>query len=468
MGKSLSEHTLYALRSQFGDRLLLPGTPEYEDCRQVWNGMHDRRPILIGRCRTASDVCAILRQANLAGLPVTVRGGGHNVAGLAITDDAVMIDLSLMRGVVVNPAERTARAQGGCMLRDLDAATTVYGLACPAGVVSDTGLGGLTLGGGYGWLARKWGLTCDHVLAAEVVLADGSIVEATGSQHGDLLWALRGGGGNFGIVTRFTLRLRRVGPVHYRVGIYSLDSAGEALAAYREFAGRQPADLHIVGALKYPGQQEWIPESLRDEPALVFTAAWFGDPGAGEEASAPLFESVQPSVARTRIISYSELQALGDHGEPRGNRYFTKSCYLADLPAAAALEFVRAARNIRDRRSSIDFEYLRGAIAAVGDEESSFPGRMAPYIYTASAQWSDSSHDLENIAWARASVDQLSGFQYGGTYVNYVEDVADVKVREVYGAERYRLLASVKQRYDPDNVFRRNHNISPSSRSRLI
>jgi FAD/FMN-containing dehydrogenase len=463
MEKTLSRSGLVSgLRSELGRRLLLPGTPDYENARRVWNGMHDRRPALIGRCLTASDVSIVLRHANAAGLPVTIRGGGHNVAGLAVADGAVMIDLSLMRGVVVDPAERRAWVQGGCLLRDVDVATAAYGLACPAGVVSHTGLGGLALGGGYGWLARKWGLTCDHILAAEVVLADGSMVEATGTQHADLLWALRGGGGNFGVVTRFTLGLRPAGSVHYHTRIYTLDDLGAALAAYRGFAVKQPGDLHVVGALKYAGQQDWIPACLSGEPGLFLTAAWFGDPDLGTAAASPLFESAPPpSAAHTRLMTYLELQALGDHGEPHGNRYFTKSCYLADLPAQAAAEFRWAVENMPDRRSSVDFEYLRGAIADVPDGDSAFPGRLAPYIYTASAQWSDHDRDTENIAWTRCSVDRVSGFQYDGGYMNYLQDGGAGKIMKVYGIRRYRLLAGIKQRYDPDNIFRHNQNILP-------
>ncbi|MET7802180.1 BBE domain-containing protein, partial [Streptomyces decoyicus] len=343
-----------------------------------------------------------------------------------------------------------------------DAATTPHGLACPAGVVSHTGLAGLALGGGYGWLARKWGLTCDHILAAQVVLADGSIVRASPDEHADLLWGLRGGGGNFGIVTRFRLRLRQVGTVHHQVGVYSLAEAAQALATYRVFAENQHPDMHAVGCLKVAGRQDWIPRSLWDQPALFLTAVWLGAPEQGPEAASALFDKAEPAGSRSRQLTYAELQALGDHGEPHGNRYFTKSCYLEDLTPEAVIAILASAQDVRSPLSSIDFEYLRGEITSVPDAASAFPRREAPYIYTASAQWKDPSQDAGNIAWTRSSVAQLELWHYGGAYVNYVQDEAATKVREVYREDRYDKLTALKAEYDPTNVLRSNQNIEPA------
>ncbi|PGH43001.1 FAD-linked oxidoreductase [Micromonospora sp. WMMA1996] len=441
--------------------MLGPDSKSYDEHRRVWNAVHDRRPALIARCVNAVEVSSVLRYARSAGLAVTVRGGGHNVAGRAVSDASVMIDLSLMRGVSVDPSARLARAQGGCLLRDLDAATTPHGLACPAGVVSHTGLGGLALGGGYGWLARRWGLTCDHILAAEVVLADGSIVEATESAHSELLWALRGGGGNFGVVTRFTLRLRPVGPVVHRTGVYSMGDGVDALAAYREFAEQQSAELHTVGAFKIASEQDWIPAKLRGRPTLHLTAAWFGDPGDGDDAVRPLFDKFAPAGRLERVLSFSDLQALGDHSEPHGHRYFTKSCYLGEISPAVAEAMVRNAEEIRSPRSCVDFEYLGGAITDVPDEDSAFPWRAAPYMYTASAHWTDPNADDEEAAWSRRSIARLDKWHYGGSYVNYVQDQPSSGSIDIYGADRYRRLAEIKRRYDPDNLLRHNQNIAP-------
>ena len=457
----LTKDALAVFREVFTGTIVLPTDPCYDEARRVWNGMHRKEPDLIARCASASDVSAALRFGRAAGLPVTVRGGGHNVAGTAVADGAVMIDLSPMRQVIVESRDRVAYAQGGCLLGDLDRATTPHGLACPAGVVSHTGLAGLALGGGYGWLARKWGLTCDHLLAAEVVLATGSIV-STG-QHPELLWALRGGGGNFGVVTRFTLRLREVGPVHHRVGLYPLKDAAAALAWYRRFAAEQTTDMHVVGALKVAGDHSWVPAGLRGAPVLMLTAVWLGAPEEGPAAMAPLFEAAPPAASAHRVMSYAELQALGDHGEPHGNRYFTKSRYLAALPADSIDGLVAACADFRSPLSSIDFEYLRGAICDVPDATSAFPGRDAPYICTASAQWLDPADDRENISWARNTIARVADQPRSGAYVNYLQDEPVGRVREVYGETRYLKLADIKRRYDPDNVLRANQNISPSS-----
>jgi FAD/FMN-containing dehydrogenase len=425
---------------------LYPGDPGYDEARAVWNAMHDRRPVCIARCRTAADVRDALRFAAANGYPVTVRGGGHNVAGAAVADGAVMIDLTPMRGVLVDAAAGVAHADGGCLLRDVDAATARYGLACPAGVVSHTGLGGLALGGGYGWLARTWGLTCDHILAARVVLADGSIVTADETEHPDLLWALRGGGGNFGVVTRFTLRLRPVRSLYHHVARYPLDTAAQALAAYRSFAEHQPDTSHMVGALKR------VPGGGTGDVVLRLSCAYFGDPRDGPRQVAPLLGMAPPQTTTGRVISYLELQGLGDHSEPPGHRYYTKSGYLTDLPAQAASMMLSGAGEMPSELSSIDFEYLRGAIARP-DHDSAFPNRDAPYIVTASAQWTDPARDEENVAWARRGVERLRAFRMPGAYVNYVQD-AEWAPPEIFGTERLRRLASVKRAYDPDDVLR--------------
>lgn len=430
---------------------LWPDDLGYDDSRALWNAMHDRRPVCVARCHSTAGVAAAMRFATAHGYRVTVRGGGHNVAGAAVADGAMMIDLSGMRGVLVEAQAQIAHAGGGCLLRDLDVATARYGLACPAGVVSHTGLGGLALGGGYGWLARTWGMTCDHILAAEVVLADGSIVESGGVEHPELMWALRGGGVTVGVVTRFTLRLRPVGPVFHHVANYPAGQARRALAAYRAFAEQQPDTLHTVGSLV----------RTTDGAALRLTSVYFGDPCDGSRQVARLM-AFAPAAAVTRILSYPELQALGDHGEPAGMRYYTKSGYFTDLPDSAAAALLDGAARMPSTSSSIDFEYLRGAIAEgpAGEDPSvrdgAFPNRDVPFMVTASAQWSDPAQDEENAAWARETVSALRPFRAPGVYLNYAQD-SEWSPAHIYGLERVRRLDAVKRRYDPGDVLLGSH-----------
>jgi hypothetical protein len=444
----------------FNGIFLYPHDDGYHDARRVWNGMHDRRPACVARCRDAEDVSRAVRHAAELGLSVTVRGGGHNVAGAAVADGAYLIDLSLMRGVVVNADARHALADGGCLLRDVDQATAPHGLACPSGVVSHTGLGGLAIGGGYGWLARRWGLTCDHILAVQVVLADGSIVEASPEEHADLFWALRGGGGGFGVVTRFTLRLRPIAPMYYRRVVFGLDDAAAALERYRQFAPGQSENHHVVGSAGIAGNHDAIPPTLRGEPVFFLTALYTGEPDQGPAAVADLFDSLPGHVAAERVISFLDLQALGDTSEPHGHRYYTKSTYLTDLSSDTVVGLLDSAAGQPSPMGSIDFEYLRGAIARPALRESAFPRREAPYMCTFSAHWTDPEQDPVHIDWARKSLARTSVDRYGGAYLNYLHDEPQDAVLATNGTDRQRRLDAIRSLHDPEGVFRRGVNAS--------
>ena len=439
----------------FTGTFLYPHDDGYHEARRVWNAMHDRHPAGIARCRGVEEVAIAVQHAASLGLPVTIRGGGHNVAGAAVADGALMIDLSPMRGVTVNVGARWADADGGCLLGDVDRATAPHGLACPSGVVSHTGLGGLALGGGYGWLARKWGLTCDHIRSAQVVLADGEIVEASPARHADLFWAVRGGAGGFGVVTRFSLRLRPVAPMYYRSVMFGLESAEAALAAYRRFAPGQPDDLHVIGCAKIAGRQEGVPPALRGTPVVVLTALYTGDPAEGPASVADLFEPLAGAASTERVISYADLQALGDTSEPHGHRYYTKSSYLDDLSPGTVAGLLVSAAGQPSPLGSIDFEYLRGAINGPSADGSAFPRRGAPYICTFSAHWTDPDGDAAQIRWARESLARTRADRYGGAYQNYLQDEPEDAVLVTNGADRHRRLADVRSRYDPEGVFHR-------------
>ncbi len=449
------------LHKVFDGPLLRPEDNGYDDCRRIWNGMYDRRPALIARCESSADVSAAVMFARSAGLPVTVRGGGHNVAGSSVADGAVMIDLSLMRGVRVDATRRIAEAEGGCLLRDVDSATTAEGLACPAGIFSYTGLGGLALGGGYGWRSRKWGLTCDHIIGAEVVLADGTIVQASEEENSDLLWALRGGGGNFGVVTRFRLRLRPVGPILVRSALYAGDDVVPALRAYTEFTATAPEDLHLLASLRHARDTDPIAEPLRQRPVLDLLLIGSADDAASVAAATELVETVPAASSDEKTMSYLELQTMVDDSAPDGRRYYTKPGYFRELPDDAMRRLVDAAAQNPGETGSIDIEYLGGAISRSGAEHSSFPQRDAPFMVSVYASWDDEKLDTDAIDWARSTVVGLQDWQQAGAYLNYLSQAeSDDVAADSYGAAIYARLLEVKRRVDPENIFRTSRSIT--------
>jgi len=455
----------YFTGARFSGALLLAGDPRFEGARRVWNGMIDRTPALIACCRDTSDVRAAIGFARETGHALSVRGGGHNVAGSAVADGAVLIDLSRLRSVVVDPAARTAQAGGGCLLGDLDRATTAHGLACPSGVFSRTGLGGLALGGGYGWRCRQLGLTCDHIIAAEVVLADGSVLMVSESQHPDLLWALRGGGGNFGVVTRFTLHLHPAGPMLVRSTVHPAEHALDALRACRAFAPGLSDDLHLLAGLRRAVPADPVPPGQRDRPVLGVTLVCSAADAASAEEGRALFAAMPACPVAAQAMSYLDLQAMGDSGSQAGRRYYTKSGYLADLPGQAAERLIASSSRNPSLTGSIDVEGLRGAVLRTGTSQSAFPHRDAPFMVTVSGCWDDPGLDQDGIAWAREAIDSLSTWQHPGAYANYVsQQESPWEASAMYGSAIYIRLAQVKQAYDPGNLFRSARGISPAGR----
>jgi FAD/FMN-containing dehydrogenase len=457
----------YFTAAGFGGVLLSAHDPRFEGTRRIWNGMIDRTPGLIACCSSASDVTAVIGFARERGLPISVRCGGHNVAGSAIVDGAVMIDLSPMRAVTVDADARIARAGGGCLLRNVDIATTARGLACPSGVFSRTGLGGLALGGGYGWRCRKLGLTCDHVIGAEVVLADGSVVEVSENQHPELLWALRGGGGNFGVVTRFTLRLDPVGSILVRSAVYPGDVTAEAMRAYRAFAPGLPDDFHLLGGLRSAAPGDPIPPNQRDRPVLGFTSVCSAGDAASAGEGRALFDAMPACAVATRTISYLELQSMADDSAPAGRRYYTKSGYLSELCDEAIERLIASTGRNPSRTGSIDIEYLRGAVLLSGTKESAFPQREAPFMVTVSGSWDDPGLDQDGIAWAREAIDSVRAWEHPGAYSNYLsQEESPEEASAMYGSAIYSRLARVKQTYDPDNMFHSARSVIPASAQR--
>jgi FAD/FMN-containing dehydrogenase len=442
-----------ALAAAIGGDLLLPDNARYEEARQVWNGMIDRRPAAIARVRTTEDVVAAVRFAREHELEVAVRGGGHSAAGLAVVDDGLVIDLTEMNQVQVDPERSAARAGGGATWRDFDAATQAHGLATTGGVISTTGVGGLTLGGGLGVLMRSRGLACDNLIGAEVVLADGSVVRTSETEWPELLWGLRGGGGNFGVVTELEFRLYPQGDMYAGLIIYPRDRAVEALRTYREHTAVAPDELNTFIALLN------TPDGV---PVVAFIPAFAGDVAAGEAAVAGYRSMGEPIADLVGPMPYVALQQMLDDGFQAGPHVYWRSHFLTGIPDEAIDILVAGANAAPSPMSSVLIEHLGGAVARVGKEETAFDHRDAEYNFAVIAVWTDPEEADANIAWARELWNAIQPFARG-VYVNYlgVGDDTD-RVRAAYGPEKYARLAALKREVDPENLFRRNQNIPPA------
>jgi len=449
---NLPETRFAAFRRRLSGSLVLPGDDDYRAARCVWNGMIDKAPAVIAYCATPSDVVESIAFARETGLAIAVRGGGHNIAGKSLCDDGLVIDLSRMRRVTVDSPSRTARAQGGALLADLDVATQAHGLATTTGVNSDTGLVGLTLGGGIGRLGRKHGLSCDNMLSAEVVTADGRILHASEDENADLFWALRGGGGNFGVVTEVAYRLHPLGPMVLAGAlIYRWRDARAALKLYAEFASAAPDEISADAALMT------LPGGERGVSISVFHA---GPLDEAERALEPLRGAIQPLDDRIRAIPYVELQRAGDATFPRGDRFFWKAQFLRTIPDAAIETLIDIYPAAPSARSPFVFQQVGGAIARAPAEQSAYANRDAAVDAFPVSIWTDPAEDEPNVAWASAAYEAMRPFGTSGVYVNNLGDEGEDRVKAAYGAN-YRRLAALKRKFDPANLFRANQNVRP-------
>jgi FAD/FMN-containing dehydrogenase len=446
----------------FGGELLRDGDPGYDDARRVFNAAIDRRPALIARCTGAADVIAAVGFAREQGLPVSVRGGGHSVAGHAVVDGGVMIDLRPMNRVRVDPERRVAWCGGGANWGELDRETQAFGLAVTGGRLSDTGVGGLTLGGGSGWLERKYGFTVDSLLSAEVVTADGELVVASAERNPDLFWALKGGGGNFGIVTGFEFRLHEVGPLLYGgMLFFPIDAAVDLLKAYRGFMEGAPDEIGGGAAILSAPPEEFVPEAVRGKPVLAVIACYVGPVDAGERAFAPLREW-GPALEMLGPMPYSAIQALIAPGNPPGRRQYWKAGLLGELSDEAVEAFIRRAGDPPTPFTASLMLPLGGAFARADKAATPFGYRDAKWNYHVLAQWEDSADDERCIEWARDFDASMAEFAEAGVYVNFAAEPSATAVQAGFGAESYARMVAVKDKYDPDNVFRSNTNIPPS------
>jgi FAD/FMN-containing dehydrogenase len=434
-------------RSHFDGQVLTPGSDGYDSARSVWNGMIDHRPKLIVRCASVGDVVTAVRTARECDLEIGVRCGGHNIAGLAVPHGGLMIDLTKLGRVTVDPVARRARVQGGAMLSALDRATQPLGLATTAGNVSHTGVGGLTLGGGMGWLARQHGLTCDNVVSCTVVTADGDVVRASADEHPDLFWGLRGGGGNFGVVVEFELRLHPTGTRTLVTELtFPLDRAAAALRGWRDLAEEAPRQATMTADI------------AGDAATLGYV--WVGDPEAGR-AMLPALRSIgMPSGEVVGELSYLELQTRDDSVEGHAYRRYWKGHYLPELSDGAIGALVD--RDPADATLPlVSLQAYGGAIADVDEDATAFSHRRTRFEYVAAAAWSDPGEDGPRMGAARRAADKLDPFA-AGAYVNTLSDEGASGVRRAYSESKRARLTAVKDAYDPDNVFHLNHNIAPS------
>ena len=460
----LDEATIDELRGRIAGRVLSPETDGYDEVRRIWNGAIDRRPAVITRCTTAADVAAAIRFARQHGLVIAVRGGGHSIPGLSVCDDGMMIDLQPMKAIEVDAEARLATAGPGVIWAELDRATQEYGLAVTGGEVSDTGIAGLTLGGGFGWLKRTCGLACDNLVEAEVVTADGRVVRANEDEHPDLFWALRGGGGNFGIVTRFTYRLHPVGPMLYGGAVvHPGERAGDVLRFMRELSQEVPDEVSLMVALVTAPPSPEFPTSLQGQPIAVLGACHVGDLTAGEQALRPVREFGPPAVDLLGPIPYVALQQLIDAATPRGLQYYVKSEWLAALPDVVVDGLVDHHASRTSPLHQILVHQMGGAVARVPQEKTAFAYRDAAFVLTVAGVWASPEESRHShVAWTRSAWEASRPASMGGAYVNHLDaDEGQDRVRDAYGPIIYQRLVDVKTTWDPDNVFRLNHNIQP-------
>jgi FAD/FMN-containing dehydrogenase len=459
-----STHIAAALAERLIGHVIAPDQPEYDSGRRVWNGMIDKRPVAIARCADETDVAEAIRFATEYDLPLAVRGGGHNVAGTAIVDRGVVIDLSAMRGVHMH-AGGTVHVQGGATWADVDRVTAPLGLATPGGVVSETGVAGLALSGGVSHQRRRDGMTIDNLVAAEVVLADGRLVRASADEHPDLYWALRGGGGNFGVVTSFEFRLRELGPEVFGLNVaYPLEDAERVLIGWRDAVADASDELSTAGLIWSLPVVDELPEELRGVPYVGVAGMWAGDPDEGERVTRGLRQLATPLLDMSARASYLEFQSSLDPFFPAGVRRYWKALYLDGFSDAAIQTTVDWSRRRPSSDTLVIVRHCGGAMSRVGAEETAFGDRSSEWMLSIDSSWEDPADDETNIAYTRAFWDAAAPFSDGKTYFNFpgLFEEGDTAVRASYGANHDR-LARIKAAYDPENVFRPGQNIRPAA-----
>jgi FAD binding domain/Berberine and berberine like len=459
----LCRETYSALHAQFKGDLVRAGDPDYEQARTIWNGMVARRPGLIARCESVNDVRTVVRVATDTGIFTAVRCGGHSLAGFSTCDGGLVIDLSRMRNVSVHPEARRAIVAGGCLLGSIDTATQKAGLVFPSGVVSHTGASGLILGGGTGWLTRRFGLSCDNVEAFTLVTADGSIARASSKENTDLFWALRGGGGNFGVVTEFELNLHPLKSVVLAEGLTPGNHIRRLLECWRDFMADAPFELKWNIGLRLAPHKSKVPAQPGGEPVAASSLIWTGSPEASEPYIQRAFSLCHPDSVRCQTLSYLDLQTMADSDFPHGRRYYTKSGYFKHLDDVTIDRFLDALATIPSPATQIELAYLGGAAGQVAADETAFGDRSAPFIINLLANWPDSEADSLHVSWVRSVFEKLRPRMKSGVYVNFMSGDEQDRVPEAY-QQRWERMVTVKTQYDPGNFFCLNQNVPPRKR----
>ncbi|MEM5310513.1 FAD-binding oxidoreductase [Paraburkholderia sp. JHI869] len=458
---SLSNESVATLKSALRGVALQPGDADYEAARQIWNAMIDRRPALIVRCRGCADVRQAVALARESGLPLAVRGGGHNIAGSALCDGGIVIDLSLMKSVRVEPATRRAYVEPGATLGDFDHEAQAFGLATPLGINSTTGVAGLTLGGGFGWLSRRFGMSVDNLVSADVVTADGNLLRANAEENTDLFWAIRGGGGNFGVVTMFEFALHPLGPQIYGgLVVLPFDAAKEALTKYREAAATMPEDLTVWSVSRLAPPLPFLPPEVHGKPVIVFAICYSGPLENGPGAVEVVRGFGKPCGEHLGPMPYAAWQQAFDPLLTPGERNYWKSHNLDALPDGLIDTLTDAIATLPSPQCEIFFGQIGGATLRFAPDAMAYANRDALYVMNVHGRWTDPADDERCIAWARDFFEASAPYALGSVYVNFLTDDERARVEAAYGPNMERLVA-VKTRYDPNNLFRHNQNIRP-------
>jgi FAD/FMN-containing dehydrogenase len=457
----LDETAVSKLQESFRGQLVRPRDPDYGECRKVWNGSIDRSPALIARCAGAADVIAAVRFARESGLVVAVRGGGHSFPGLSVCDGGIVIDLGLMKGIRVDPEKRTARAQAGVLLGELDRETQAFGLAVPAGIVTHTGLAGLTLGGGIGWLMRKHGLTIDQLLAVDLVTADGELVRASETENPDLFWGVRGGGGNFGIVTEFEFRLNPVGPTVLAGPIFwPMEDSPKVLRFYRDWVAEAPDELMTIVVLRKAPALPFVPTELHGKLVVAVVCCHAGGIEEAEAAVRPLRQFGSPVIDACAPKPFLDHQGMFDPSYPHDWWYYMRSCDVAELTDDVIDIAVDHSLRIRSPRTAFPIWQMGGAVTQVAEADTAFSGRHGGHTFNITGMTETADGFEEEREWVRDFWSALAP-HHTGVYVNFLMDEGEERVRQAYGPDKYDRLKALKRQWDPGNVFRLNQNIPP-------